>query len=80
MSLLGQLEQAAGGRIPTWYAEDYRQFTGLSKREFDSAMRRIARLVPMREYIAGTEQAEGPLMILIKDTRDGLLIQLWERR
>lgn len=77
--MLDQIEAAAGGPIPTWFAEDFRVLTGQSKRSFYGDIGRFGRVVDMRAFINGEVKPTGRLMLLIRETHEGLLIQLWER-
>jgi hypothetical protein len=80
VSLLSQIEAAAGRPLEIHYAEEFRKQFGLSRKEFIERTERIGRAVDMRAFVAGNEKTSGPLLVLVSDYRGGLLIQLWELR
>jgi hypothetical protein len=80
VALLDQIERAAGRKIPVAYAVDVMADFGVSRKEFWGKLKRDARAVDIRDFVAGREKPEGPLLLLISEPQGGFLIQLWAWR
>lgn len=78
MSFHQQLEELTGQRIPIYSLLQICRLFGLTPSKADQSMNRYSRVVPIRDLIAGADKPKGPLMLLVRDHREGFLVQLLE--
>ncbi|WP_321470123.1 hypothetical protein [uncultured Paludibaculum sp.] len=78
MNLKQQIEAVVGREVWLGYEDELFRLADDNRKEAERLFRQNSRLVNIRAVLRGEDVPQGVLLLVVKDCRDGFLVQLYE--